>query len=97
MGVVLGRAPARGRARDCGGLVFGPVFPTLMAVLLSHCEPATHGRAVGLFFALGGLGWTTIPVAIGGLRPPDERSTGVQDRPWARAVGLATIALVLTK
>lgn len=47
------------------GLVFGPIFPTLMAILLGHFPPAVRGRAVGLFFAVGGIGWTVIPLMIG--------------------------------
>jgi len=47
------------------GIVFGPLFPTIIAVLLGHFEPSLHGRAVGLFFAIGGIGWTIIPMAIG--------------------------------
>jgi fucose permease len=47
------------------GIVFGPTFPTIIAVLLGHFEPSLHGRAVGLFFAVGGVGWTIIPMAIG--------------------------------
>lgn len=78
------------------GLVFGPVFPTLMAVLLSHCEPAMHGRAVGLFFAVGGLGWTTIPVLIGAYarRTNVQRAFGIA---VAVAVGLAATAVVLAR
>lgn len=96
-GVVLGHdARLAGVLVIAAGLVFGPVFPTLMAVLLSHCEPAMHGRAVGLFFALGGLGWTTIPVLIGAY----ARRTNVQQAfsiAVGAAVGLAAIALVLTR
>jgi fucose permease len=47
------------------GLIFGPIFPTLIAVLLKNFEPHTHGRAVGLFFAIGGVGWTMIPIFVG--------------------------------
>lgn len=47
------------------GLVFGPIFPTLLAVLLGHFDKLLHGRAVGLLFAIGGIGWTTIPILIG--------------------------------
>jgi fucose permease len=94
-GVVLGHgARLAGALVIAAGLAFGPVFPTLMAVLLSHCEPTTQGRAVGLFFALGGLGWTTIPVAIGAL----ARRTNVQKAfsiAVGAAVGLAGVALVL--
>lgn len=47
------------------GLILGPIFPTLIAILLSHVEPSLHGRAVGLFFCIGGIGWTAIPILIG--------------------------------
>ena len=90
------RRLARRHARHCSGARVRTGFPTLMAVLLSHCEPATHGRAVGLFFALGGLGWTTIPVLIGAY----ARRTNVQQAfriAVGAAVGLAAIALVLTR
>src|SRR5207244_195846 len=46
------------------GLVFGPIFPTLMAILLGHFHPSVQGRAVGVFFAVGGVGWTLIPILI---------------------------------
>lgn len=47
------------------GLVFGPIFPTLMALLYGHFPEDLHGRAVGLFFMMGGMGWTLIPNLIG--------------------------------
>ena len=47
------------------GLILGPIFPTLIAIFLSHVEPSLHGRAVGLFFCIGGIGWTAIPILIG--------------------------------
>ena len=47
------------------GFVFGPIFPTLVATLLGHVEKPGWGRAVGLLFAIGGIGWTTIPMLIG--------------------------------
>jgi hypothetical protein len=96
-GVVLGHNPRlAGALVIVAGLVFGPIFPTLMAVLLSHCEPAMHGRAVGLFFAVGGLGWTTIPALIGAY----ARRTNVQQAfriAVGAAIGLAGIALILTR
>ncbi len=94
-GVVLGRGPrlAEGLVL-ASGLVFGPVFPTLVAVLLDHVEPRLHGRAVGLFFAVGGLGWTAIPLLIGAY----ARRAGVR-RGFAVAVGaaagLSAVALLL--
>jgi fucose permease len=47
------------------GLILGPIFPTLIAILLSHVQPSLHGRTVGLFFCIGGIGWTAIPLLIG--------------------------------
>lgn len=47
------------------GLTLGPVFPTLIAILLSNAAPELRGRAVGLFFAVGGIGWSVIPLLIG--------------------------------
>jgi MFS transporter, FHS family, glucose/mannose:H+ symporter len=94
-GVVFGHGPRlSGACVVAAGLAFGPVFPTLMAILLSNCEPATHGRAVGLFFALGGLGWTTIPVLIGACarRASVQKAFGIA---VGAAIGLAGIAFVL--
>jgi|SRR5579864_2572017 len=66
LGMVRVRGPAlASTAVIAAGLVFGPIFPTLMAVLLGHTNPSLHGRAVGLMFALGGIGWTAIPILIG--------------------------------
>jgi hypothetical protein len=67
------------------GLVFGPIFPTLMAVILSHFHPSVQGRAVGLFFAAGGVGWTLIPILISRY----ARATSVQ-----RGFGIAVLAAV---
>ena len=70
------------------GLILGPIFPTLIAILLSHVQPSLHGRTVGLFFCIGGIGWTVIPILIGGV----ARRTSVQ-----RAFLIATLcAAILT-
>ena len=76
------------------GLVFGPIFPTIMAVLLEHVPSPLHGRAVGLFFAIGGVGWTMIPLLIGAY----ARRTSVQRGftiAVAAAMGLSGVALLL--
>jgi fucose permease len=76
------------------GLVFGPIFPTVMALLLGHFPRSLHGRAVGLFFAIGGLGWTAVPMLIGAY----AQRTSVQRGfvlAAASAVGLCAIALTL--
>jgi len=65
-GMVWGRGKRTAMAMVIvAGLVFGPIFPAIMAILLGHFEPALQGRAVGLLFAIGGLGWTFIPMMIG--------------------------------
>lgn len=49
------------------GFIFGPFFPNLMALLLSHFDAAVHGRAVGILFAGASIGWTVIPLIIGAV------------------------------
>jgi fucose permease len=90
-----GRVPAMALVIAAGAF-FGPIFPTLMAVLLGHFEraPALYGRAVGMLFAVGGVGWTAIPLLIGAR----ARRAGVQRGfliAAAAAVGLSGVALAL--
>ncbi len=73
------------------GLVFGPMFPTLIGVLLGNTDAALHGRAVGLFFALGGVGWMTVPMLIGAY----SRRTSVQQG-FLIAVGAGVGLCVMT-
>jgi fucose permease len=76
------------------GLVFGPIFPTLMAMLLGHFAPAVHGRAVGLLLAIGGIGWAVIPLLLGAY----ARRTSVQrgfSVAVASAMALSAVALLL--
>lgn len=76
------------------GLIFGPIFPAIMAVLLGHFDPSVHGRAIGLLFAVGGIGTVTIPAAMGAY----AKRTSVQ-RGFLIAVGsaaaLTAVALIL--
>lgn len=92
-----GRAAA-GTMVVLAGLVFGPTFPTIIGVLMGHVNqdisPALGGRAVGLFFAIGGIGWSVIPMLIGAY----ARKTSVQRGfliAVASAVGLLATALAL--
>jgi fucose permease len=76
------------------GLLFGPIYPTLVAVLLGHFDPSLHGRAIGLFFTLGGLGCTALPMMIGAY----AKRTSVQrgfTLAAASTAGLALVALLL--
>lgn len=66
----LGIAFSRSAKLTCimvilAGCILGPIFPTLIAILLSHLPGELHGRAVGIFFCIGGIGWTAIPILIG--------------------------------
>ncbi|MBI3461701.1 MAG: MFS transporter [Planctomycetes bacterium] len=68
------------------GLILGPIFPTLIAILLSHVPPSLHGRTVGLFFCIGGIGWTAIPLLIGAY----AKRTSVQ-----RSFLIATVCAIM--
>jgi fucose permease len=97
LGVVFSRTSPMAVAMVlAAGLCFGPIFPTIMAVLSAHTPSTLHGRAVGMFFAIGGIGWTTIPILIGAY----ARRTSVQRGflvAVGAAVGLAAVAgLMLT-
>src|SRR6185436_9125445 len=70
--VMLGLAFSRRRGLTFGllvaaGLFAGPFFPNLMALLLTHFPPEVHGRAVGLLFGMGSVGWTVMPAIMGAV------------------------------
>jgi fucose permease len=73
------------------GAIVGPIFPTLIAILLGHVEPSLHGRAVGIFFCIGGIGWTVIPILIGRY----AKRTTVQ-RAFLLASGSAVLLFALS-
>jgi fucose permease len=76
------------------GLIFGPIFPTVMGVLLGHFDSSLHGRAVGLFFAIGGIGWTTIPILIGAYARRTSLQRGFRIA-VAAAIGLSVVAGIM--
>ena len=47
------------------GLAFGPIFPTIVGVTFSKTDAAVHGSVFAIIFAVGLLGGSTIPAAIG--------------------------------
>jgi len=48
------------------GFAFGPIFPTIVGVTFHKVgDPSLYGSAFGIIFAVGLLGGTTIPAAIG--------------------------------
>jgi fucose permease len=63
--VFLRGRPASIAAVILSGLAFGPVFPTMMGIVLLSVPADTMGRAVGLFFFFASVGWTVIPALIG--------------------------------
>ncbi|MGH9342079.1 MAG: MFS transporter [Acidobacteriota bacterium] len=76
------------------GLVFGPIFPTILALLLGEFPLEVRGRAVGLFFAIGAIGWTITPALIGSYA---RRTTLQQGFIFgvASAIGLTLVAVGL--
>jgi len=47
------------------GLAFGPIFPTVVGYTFSKIAPELYGSAFAIMFAVGMVGGTTIPKAIG--------------------------------
>jgi fucose permease len=47
------------------GTCFGPLFPTIVGVTFSKIDPSLYGSAFGIIFAVGLLGGSTLPAAIG--------------------------------
>jgi fucose permease len=68
--LMLAIAFAKGRGATfaailLAGMACGPVFPTMMAVVLLSVPADTMGRAVGFFFFFASIGWTVVPMLIG--------------------------------
>jgi len=49
------------------GLVFAPIFPTIVGVTFAKFEPAFYGSIFGIIFAVGLLGGTFVPQIVGSL------------------------------
>ncbi len=49
------------------GLVFAPIFPTVVGVTFSKFEPTLYGSIFGIIFAVGLLGGTLVPKIVGTL------------------------------
>jgi fucose permease len=74
------------------GLLYGPFFPNLMAILLSHFQPEVHGRAVGTLFGMASIGWTIIPIIIGRVADKSNLQRGFF---VAAGTGVALLGLVI--
>jgi fucose permease len=49
------------------GLVFAPIFPTIVGITFAKFEPSLYGSIFGIIFAVGLLGGTFVPQIIGSL------------------------------
>jgi len=76
------------------GIIFGPAFPTIIAVLLGNVHETLHGRAVGIFFAIGGIGWSLIPMLIGAYAQRTSIQRGFL-MAMLSAVGMTIVAILL--
>jgi len=47
------------------GLVFAPIFPTIVGITFAKFEPSLYGSIFGIIFAVGLLGGTIVPKVIG--------------------------------
>ncbi|MFN0125546.1 MAG: MFS transporter [Verrucomicrobiales bacterium] len=75
------------------GLIAGPFFPNLMALLLTHFPAEVHGRAIGMLFAMGSVGWTVIPSIMGAVA---KRKSVPHAFRVAAACTLILLGLVIT-
>jgi fucose permease len=75
------------------GLACGPVFPTMMAVVLLSVPPDTMGRAVGFFFSFASVGWTVVPMLIGLVARKTNIQRGFLVAAASGAVFLTLIAI----
>ena len=74
VGLTLGLAASKSKEMTSGfiilaGAVMGPIFPILSALLITHVQSDLSeqlvGRAIGLFFCIGGIGWAVVPLLVG--------------------------------
>ena len=49
------------------GLVFAPIFPTIVGVTFSKFDPSLYGSIFGIIFSVGLLGATFVPKIVGNL------------------------------
>lgn len=76
------------------GLAFGPLFPTIVGVTFAKIDQSIYGSAFGIIFAVGLLGGSTIPAAIGSYSKGKtiQRSMSIA---MAAAFVLFVIAIVM--
>jgi fucose permease len=96
--LMLALAFVRGRTATSttillAGLATGPVFPTMMAVVLLSVQPDTMGRAVGFFFFFASVGWTVVPMIIGAVARKTNIQTGFLVAAASGAIFLTLIVI----
>ncbi len=96
--LMLGLALAKGRGMTqtlilLAGMACGPVFPTMMAIVLLSVPADAMGRAVGLFFFFASVGWTVVPMLIGLVARKADIQKGFLVAAGSGAVFLALILL----
>jgi len=78
------------------GLVFAPMFPTIVGVTFANFDPSLYGSIFGIIFSIGFIGPTFLPKVVGNL----SAEGSVQEAlPIAAivAAALLVIALVMNK
>jgi fucose permease len=87
--VVTTSAPVAIAAVVLAGLVFAPIFPTIVGVTFAKFEPRLYGSIFGIMFSIGLLGATFVPKIVGNL------SAGATVQ-WSLVIVLAmAVALVV--
>ena len=99
VGLTLGLAASKSKQGTSGciilsGAVMGPIFPILIALLVSHVQNDLNeqlvGRAIGLFFCIGGIGWAVVPLMVGKI----AQKTSVQKAFFVVAGAAACLTVV---
>jgi fucose permease len=76
------------------GLVFAPIFPTIVGVTFAKFEPNLYGSIFGIIFPIGLLGATFVPKIVGNLSVGATVQQGLLIV-FAMAVALLVISLFL--
>lgn len=73
------------------GMVFAPIFPTIVGVTFSKYEPKLYGSIFGIIFSIGLLGSMLVPKAIGALSVGSGLQQGL-----LVAAGMAGVLLIIS-
>ena len=60
------------------GLCFAPIFPTTVGLTFARFDPALYGSVFALIFAVGLLGSSVVPAAIGAISERKSIRTGMR-------------------